>query len=136
MKSHEFARHLMHLAKLLRRGPDIELADATPDLFSTGASIRRDSRTGQFLNRDDIPLALNALLSLSSIDKREWANLIRELNFPIEVTSSQSTRDVVGKLLTFLEHEPAARDILSRRVKSKSARGSPELLRALNALLK
>lgn len=135
MKAHEFARHLAQLARLLKRGPDFELESAHPGAIDP-SGITRQAKRSRVLPKDDIPIALNALLALSSIDKKDWVELIKDVGLPIEVRSSQSTRDVLGKVLTLLESDPIARDMLTRRVRSKASRGSPELLRALSSLLK
>lgn len=86
-------------------------------------------------SRDDLPIALSALVSLSRVDKAEWINLISELGLQIEVRPRDASRDILGKVLKILETEPEARDRLQRRVRNKEAHGSPELARALSSLL-
>ena len=133
MKTHELAEGLKSLAKALKSGPNIEVGSI--DLhFPFG---RREVSPSESLSsvKDDLPLALSALLSLSRIDKREWAELIADIGLDIPITPRDSNRDVVGKVLRHLEAEPTARDLLMKRVKSKNAKASPELARALSSLL-
>ena len=134
MRTHEFARHLVQLARILRRSPDIELQDTRPAnlLLSSQRRMQKDSA----LRKDDIPVALSALLALSSIDKRDWADLISELRLPIAIRPRDASRDLLGKVLALLEKDPIARHMLADRVRSKNTRASPELMRALSTLLR
>lgn len=139
MRTHEFASYLVVLARLLRRGPNIDLREAhrmNSLFFTVPTSSHRPSRQPQALRKEDIPVALNALLALSTIDKRDWADLIQDLGLPIVIRPRDASRDLLGKVLTLLEKDPHARDALTASVKSKSTRASPELMRALSSLLK
>ena len=82
-------------------------------------------------------LALNlaTLAALSRIDKHEWIDFIEQHRFPIEIRPRDAARDILGKLLKFLEEEPAAIEYLQHRAQSESV-APPELSRALRALLK
>jgi len=130
MHTHEFADALKKLAIFLKRAPDVDMADMSM-LFGMSAHISRaESRS-----KDDLPIALSALLKLSRIDKNEWLELIKDLGLQIEVRPRDASRDILGKVLKILESEPDARDRLQRRVRNKEAHGSPELARALSSLL-
>lgn len=133
MKSHELAEGLKALAKALKSGPNIEVGSMDFQ-FPFGRRGVSPSETHASV-KDDLPLALSALLSLSRIDKREWAELITDIGLDIPITPRDSNRDVVGKVLRHLETEPIARELLMKRVKSKNAKASPELARALSSLL-
>lgn len=131
MYTHELADALRKLASLLKSGPNVQLGDIS-DLVGTlsrGQSSHRQPKPG------DLPIALNALLSLSSIDKTEWLALIQDLNFPIEIRPRDASRDIMGKVLRHLEINPEARMRLEKQVQSKDVRASPELARALSSLL-
>jgi len=134
MRTHELARYLVQLARMLRRSPDLDLKDTRPSNLFLATPNR--SVKGQSLRKDDIPVALSALLALSSIDKRVWAELIFDLNLPIQIRPRDASRDLLGKVLTLLEKDPVARTMLTHSVKLKSTRASPELVRALSTLLK
>lgn len=133
MKSHELAEGLRALAKVLKSGPNVEVGSMDAQ-FILG---RRDAPASEKHSsvKDDLPLALSALLSLSRIDKREWAELISDIGLDIAITPRDSNRDVVGKVLRHLEAQPVAREMLMKRVTSKNAKASPELARALSSLL-
>lgn len=122
MKTRTLAKALRQLAQWLESLPDQSL-DELPSIE---------------LSPDHSPasLALNVatLASLSRIDRRTWMNFILEHHFPIEVRPRDASRDILGKLLKFLEQDPAAVDYLQRRANSEMS-ASPELSRALRALL-
>lgn len=130
MHTHELAEALRKLATFLKRGPDIDMADISMLFGSNSPSGRAESKS-----KDDLPIALSALLRLSRVDKNEWIELIRDLGLHIEVRPRDASRDILGKVLKLLESEPEARDRLQRRVRNKEAHGSPELARALSSLL-
>lgn len=132
MKTHDLAEALKMFAMMLKRSPNIDVNDlAFIDRFSTETpSSKRRSK------KDDLPVALSALLSLSRIDKREWVELISDLGLSLEINPRDSSRDVVGKVLRLLEKDAHARELLATRVQSKQAQASPELMNALSSLLR
>jgi hypothetical protein len=130
MQTHELAEALRKLASFLKRCPNIDINDMS---FLLGMEL--PARRLEPKSKDDLPIALSALLSLSRIDKNEWIELISDLGLQIEVRPRDASRDILGKVLRVLEAEPDARDRLQRRVRNKEAHGSPELARALSSLL-
>ncbi|MEQ8594706.1 MAG: hypothetical protein RIC04_13620 [Parvibaculum sp.] len=124
MKTHEIAKLLMSLARALQSAPNQTLDD-----LASGGRKRRAP------DPDEIPVALGTLVALSDVDKNQWYKLIQENNFPIEIRPRDASRDVLGKLLRFLEQNPEARKKLTKsRVERSST--SPELARALQFLLR
>lgn len=133
MRAHEFASYLSKLSRILKQGPDFDFDQMHEvDSFHRHANRRMQSERGAIEN---LPVALDALLSLSRIDKGEWAKFILELGLPIAVRPRDASRDLLGKVLRLLEQDPDARERLTRRVKHSSERASPELMRALSSLL-
>jgi len=126
MKTHELANALSQLAKALRAGPNIELGEinlvSAQQMFRNGAG--------------SVAVNLHTLLELSSIDKRQWLALIEEHNFPISVRPRDASRDILGKLLSYLEQNSDAREKLRNSISHKASKASPELMRALGTLLK
>jgi len=125
MKSHDFAQALTVLARLLKAGPDVELSrlkmvDASADSF----------------NNRGLALNLSTLVSLSSVNKQRWIELIRENGFPIEIRPRDASRDIFGKLCAYLVNNPQAQERLKANVTKTSGKSSPELMRALATLLK
>lgn len=134
MRSHELATQLTKLAKVLKQGPDFDL-DFANSADSFYRKMYANERNERFSQGGNLPIALEALLSLSSIDKTEWANLILDLGLPIEIRPRDASRDLLGKVLSVLERDPVARDQLKHLTKHSNSRASPELMRALSSLL-
>lgn len=124
MKTHDLARALRLAADLLKAGPNVPLEEvrivSSDDHGSTG----------------EIAVNLSTLASLSRIDRKQWLAFILEYNLPIEVRPRDASRDILGKLLRYLEEDAAARERLKQKASSTIRQGSPELLKALQSLLK
>ena len=73
-------------------------------------------------------------MQLARIDKKQWIQMIRDFGFDIPIRPADASRDVLGKLLRFLDQNPQALQKL--RDGAKRSTSSPQLLRALDALLK
>ena len=125
MKTHEAARLLSLISHALRKGPDVDLQDM---VFNPSKRSKPNPST--------IPVALSALIALSKFDKTQWRAVIEEFHFPIQVRSTESTRDIVGKILRLLEKDPDARMRLKQSAQRSKSDVSPELMNALNFLLK
>lgn len=125
MKTHDIAKMLTALAQVLRSGPNQTL----DELASTG--LKRPEP-----NPESIPMALSTLVALSDFDKSQWLKLIQEYNFPIEVRPRDASRDILGKILKHLEQNPESRSKISNAAQKKRDDTSPELVKALQFLLK
>lgn len=124
MKTHELAKALRALALMLERSPNVRIEEAT---IATD-TLKMDS--GQ------MALSLSTLVELSRVDKRQWIAFIADLGFPIDVRARDASRDILGKLLNYLENDQTAREKLKTKAASKSSEASPELMKALSSLLK
>lgn len=122
MKSHDVARMLMQLAKVLRKAPNVELSELN---FAHHAKLRKG----------DVAIGLSTLVELAKIDKSQWLSLIYEHNLPVEIRPRDASRDILGKVLKYLEEHPEAQQKLKDSVNNNS-QASPELMRALSLLLK
>src|SRR4051812_47660249 len=107
MKTHDFADALSQLARLLKQSPDTELSP-----FLDGIRGERPARES---SADEVALSLSTLAALSQIDKDQWIALIREYGLPIELRPRISSRDILGKLLSYLENNPAAMKKMRQR---------------------
>jgi len=83
-----------------------------------------------------IPMALSTLVALARFDKAQWLEIIRQYNFPIEIRPRDASRDILGKLLNHLEQNPESRKRLSIDAQRARPDTSPELMKALQLLLK
>lgn len=125
MKTHELAKHMAELARTLRKLPNVELSELK-SLSGTASRVR---------NSAELALNVSTLAALSKIEKAEWASFIAEHGLPISIRDRDASRDVLGKLLNYLERNPKiARSIRNSAAHGRTA-GSPELSKALNILL-
>lgn len=122
MKTHELAATLIKVAKALNSMPNIDVSDFNQ------AFIRKPKQSAA-----GIEVNIATLASLSRIDKRQWLDLIVSNRFPIDIRPRDASRDILGKLLKFLEETPEAVQHLKR---PRNVSASPELMRALDVLLK
>jgi len=124
MKTHELSKILTQLAKVLRSAPDVELSNFD--------QILRQSQK----KSEPSSVALSALVAFSKFTKQQWADLVKEHKLPVEVKSTYSSRDVMGKITNYFADNPEARKRLMEAVEKQPNAASPELTRALSILLK
>lgn len=131
MKTHQLAAGLDKISAFLKSAPNVDL-----DMFLSNFGLIDIRQVTKRKNqKEDLPLALSALVSLARIDKQEWLALISDLGFAIDIRPRDASRDILGKVLRYLEDDADARFLLSSRVKNKQTQASPELARALSSLL-
>ncbi len=126
MKTHDLARALSQFARVLRESPNMELE-------SLGRVFRESTSTQ---SAGGMAVNLATLAELARIDKSQWQHFISEYNFPIEVRPRDASRDILGKLLRYLEENPSALQRLRNRIVHDHGEASPELLRAFKTLLR
>lgn len=122
MKTHELAKALEQLAKLLKLSPNVELSELKIS--------QKES-----LDAEKIALSLDNLVILSRFDKRQWIGFFSENNLPIEYRDRDSSYDLLAKLLRYLDKNPPAMEKLKKNIGRNSAE-SPELMKAFDFLLK
>ena len=125
MKTHALARQLVSLSKALKALPNMEIHDL--------ASLPVGSPQ---LSNESLGMGLTTLVALSDIDKAKWRIFIEENGFPIEVRPRDASRDILGKLLTYLQNNRDARNKLAHTAARDKSTTSPELQRALQILLR
>lgn len=125
MMTHDLARALSALAKVLREAPNSDIKEIE-QVFGQPRLIQ---------NTSSIAVNLSTLVELSRVDRRQWMSLITEYGFPISMRPRDASRDILGKLLRYLEENPAARQKLKAGVIGRG-QASPELMKALAVLLK
>jgi hypothetical protein len=123
MKTHSLAKTLRTLADILESYPNTELSDMSSPFWISGS-----------LNKKQVAVNLKTLHSLSKIKKKEWVELIRDYGFNIEIKLRDSSRNIIGKLLNYLDANPNAINTLKR--KAQETREEPSALtQALDTLL-
>ena len=122
MKTHELAKALEQLAKLLKLSPNVELDELKIS--------QKES-----LDAEKIALSLDNLVVLSRFDKKQWIGFFDENNLPIEYRDRDSSYDLLAKLLRYLDKNPPAMEKLKKNI-GKNSTESPELMKAFDFLLK
>jgi hypothetical protein len=125
MKTHDFAKELRRLAEAMEAAPNMAIERLS---FTKRETLPFSS--------DQMAVSLSTLVELSRVDKRQWTRFITELGFPIEIRPRDASRDILGKLLNYLESNESARQKLKTKAATKGSQASPELMKALNSLLK
>lgn len=130
MKSHDFAKQLTLMAKILRSGKNVEMDDLEISQFSLSKS------SSAKVEGEEIPYALNMLVGLNQVEKSQWLTLIDEFGFEIDIRPRDANRDIVGKLLKYLTNNPYERERLIGKKGKGAIKASDELTDALTMLLK
>ncbi len=125
MRTHDMVKTLNQLARILKSGPNVELQDI----------VINSKTTYKELNKEEIALNITTLLALSKIKKHTWVEFIEENRWPINIQKRDSARNLIGKILKYLDGHPNALKKLKNDVESHRGQGSIELLNALSSLL-
>jgi hypothetical protein len=126
VKSHQLAEALSTLAEALRAGPNLEVSrESLGSIFA-----------GRVRSTDEIAVNLATLSAMARIQRAEWIAFVKEYQIPIDVRDKDASRDILGKLLRHLDENPEERTLLERRTAARSSNTSPELMKALNILLR
>lgn len=125
MNTYEAAKVLSSLATALRSAPN-----QTFEELAEGGNRKVD--TGSV----DVPRALSMLVALSHFDKMQWMQVAEELRLPVDIRSRDASRDIMWKILRYLEANPEARHRLTSSATKQRTQTSPELAQALEFLLK
>lgn len=123
MKTHDLAKALTQLGKLLRTLPNQDIVDL-------GSTLSKSASSPSI----DVGVSLSALASLSKFNKSDWEKIARDFDLPVDLRPRDAARDVMGKILTYLAENDAERERVV--MKSRVATDEPsELSNALRFLL-
>jgi len=125
MNTHDAARVLSQLATALRSAPSQSF-----DELSEGGRRKVDEQSV------DVPRALSMLVALSHFDKMQWLQVAEDLKLPVDIRPRDASRDIMWKILRYLESNPEARTRLTNSAARTRSQTSPELAQALDFLLK
>jgi len=137
MKTHDLAKALTHLARVLRAGPNVDFEELTN--LSTYLTQSRPTKVVKEADRRDQAdkgTALALLAEMASYNKQELLELTDYLGIPVEVRKADAVRDILGKILKYIHENPAVRDRLVSNVSDNRPERSSSLARALEILMK
>lgn len=129
LTTHEVADLLVTLARVLRSMPEGPLEEEVE-------RARYRDRERKFAAYSE-PSALVALVGFSKFTKSDWVNFIHEMDLPISLDPKHSSRDLMGKIVSYFADHPEGR----ARLRSMSKRGgrgdaSQALLDAFSVLMR
>ena len=123
MKTHDLAKALTQLGKVLRALPNQDV----DDLGANFGGQQRATSAAEGIN-------LSALAALSKYNRVDWERVVREFELPVELRPRDGARDIMGKILAYLADNSSERERIAR--KSSLSSGEPsELSSALKFLL-
>lgn len=135
MKAYDLAKSLMHIARVLRAGPNIEVEDIGN--LSVHTTAPRQSKPKKIKdessNKNEKGTALALLAEMASYNKTELIDLAYQLNIPLQVRSADAVRDILGKILRYIQENPDFRNRLAH-ASSDTVEGS-RLAHALAILM-
>jgi len=137
MKTHDLAKALTHLSRVLRAGPNVDFEELT-NLSTYLTPSRSPKPTKEVDRRDqaDKGTALALLAEMASYNKQELLELTDYLGIPVEVRKADAVRDILGKTLKYIHENPAVRDRLVSNVSENRPETTSSLARALAILMK
>lgn len=130
MKTHDLAKALNHLSRILRVGPNVELDNLVN--LNTHVESRAPRPTS---DEGDRGAALALLSEMANYSKKELIELADTLDIPLEVRSADAVRDVLGKILRYINENPAVKQRLTTPATTSQSGKSSSLARALSILL-
>lgn len=113
MKAYDLAKSLNHISRVLRAGPNVEVEDIGNLSVHTAAprpTKAKDSSEHKSSSEKGTALAL--LAEMASYSKPELLDLAHQLNIPIQVRSADAVRDILGKILRYIQDNPDFRNRL------------------------
>jgi len=129
MKTHDVARALSTLARALRDSGNVTL-----ESISIQAENNIEESFPPPLGAN-APAALALLVRLAGYSKDEWRALINELDLDVPIKTTDSVRDILGRLLKYLSDNKDVQEKLVENAKKPTANVSPELMKALSILM-
>lgn len=127
MKTRDAAKALYAVARLLDTFPNVELDSINKlDIHASNEKA---------MSNDMIAVNLDTLIKLSTIDKRQWISFANDNNFGIDFRPRDASRDILGKILKYVELHPEAKQAIEKKATKISGSHSNELTNALRLLL-
>lgn len=126
MKTHDFAKSLNLMAKILRAGPNVELAEY---------DLARLQSNGPSTREPDLPQALMVVSVLAKFRKPDWVSVIHDYGLDIEIKKTDSVRDLLGRFINYMASNPNEVRRFTSEVQTGAVSPSAELSEALSILL-
>nr|WP_315384226.1 hypothetical protein [uncultured Sphingomonas sp.] len=93
MKSHSLAKDLIALGEALLRAPNVETKSLNSLVSLPAAPSKQDQ---------EMAFGVTTLAQLSHYSKAEWLSFAENHNIPIEFNRQDSSRNIMGKIMSYL----------------------------------
>lgn len=122
MKTKEVIKTLKLLTSLL----EASNKDIIEDIFTKKANN---------FSHEQLIVNIDTLIKLGSIDKNQWIDFAKANSINIDVRPRDASRDVLDKILKYIEKNPDVQKIIAKKAENVSSMHSPELTNALKILM-
>lgn len=133
MKAYDLAKSLNYLARVLRAGPNVEVDEIAN--LSTHLSKSQPKKPASKQDATQNGAALAVLAAMSSLTKSEVLQMAEDLEIPLQVRKADAVRDILGKMLRYIQDNPEVQDRLVSNSVHSSEQEAPRLARALAILM-
>lgn len=107
MKAYDLARALNQLSRILRAGPNVDVDDiGNLSVHSTAVRPARQREFNEVKGVNEKGTALALLAEMAAYNKSELIDLANQLNIPVQVRSADAVRDILGKILRYIQDNP------------------------------
>jgi len=127
MRTHELARVLQGLSRLLLAQPD-------KDLANIGSSAIR-TRRARSTDRHRRQLRFEQLTQVLSLTKPQLREIVQRFDLPIAITDRNSSRDILGRLIVLFRKRPDLVERIRNNTVHARKDANPQLQAALELLL-
>lgn len=137
MKTHELAKALTQLSRVLKAGPNIEFEELTN--LSTYLSAKRPARSAPKKAVDasvtEQGAGLALLAQMANYKKQDLIELAEALDIPLEIRPADAVRDVLGKILKYINDNPEVKNRLGQTNTRQMPESTSSLTQALSILM-
>ncbi|NOD45900.1 hypothetical protein GS624_01095 [Ruegeria sp. HKCCD5849] len=137
MKTHELAKALTQLSRVLKAGPNIEFEELTN--LSTYLSAKKPPRSvpkkAVEASTTEQGAGLALLAQMANYKKQDLIALADVLEIPLEIRPADAVRDVLGKILKYINENPEVKERLSQTDSRQIPESTSSLAQALSILM-
>lgn len=137
MKTHELAKALTQMSRVLKAGPNIEFEELTN--LSTYLSAKKPARSAPRKAVDasitDQGAGLALLAQMANYKKQDLIGLAEALDIPLEIRPADAVRDVLGKILKYINDNPEVKERLGQTDTHRMPEATSSLTQALSLLM-
>lgn len=137
MKTYELAKALTQLSRVLRAGPNIEFEELTnlSTYLSSKKPVRSAPKKAAEASVTDQGAGLALLAQMANYKKQDLIELAEALDIPLETRPADAVRDVLGKILKYINDNPKVKERLGQTNNGQSSESTSSLTQALTILM-